>query len=560
MRDAIRISLKRLVCRTETNEPSASDEPYVIVFAVDVAKPDTDDIDDLGDLPNFVEDFAKSLVPSTHTTLYGPWSNTDAGETKVTDDFQFGVPGGVVSQQRGAAVWHKPVEDASHILLIAGLMENDEANIANVRPFVHTVMTASLVTYWADYIEGVLSRNALADRLVIDMQDALSGVAVTGYGVEPVFPVLGVFPNDDDLIAVREIRISARDVKRANLEGDTDLAYDVASETGILRREFTDGQARYELFFDVVSEPMPDDDTASGGQALTAPSTTFICRPSLLSTRPGHLDVFGRGLDDRFYVSSWNGQAWSTWSAIGSGTFRSGPAAGVLRLTRAAQPLTYLVGKGKDHRMWEAIFREGAWGNWRPIGSRTFLSGPAIAGTRTPYLFAIGDDRRLWHCRKGTRGWSDWLPIGEGTFRSAPTAVVWNGGQLQVFAVGDDRNVYHAWHDGDRWHAWEPIWKGSTFRSAPAVASWGTNRLDLFAVGDDERMFHCTWTAQGWSKWAADLDSGNAIFASAPAVISTQPDRLDVVAFGKDHKPYHNAWLGDHWSGWLRDTPEGVFK
>jgi hypothetical protein len=65
----VTIALKKIKCRIETDEVG-SDEPYVLVTAVDLSNP---------------------LLPNAEVTLYGPWGDVDEGETRTTQPLQPGV-------------------------------------------------------------------------------------------------------------------------------------------------------------------------------------------------------------------------------------------------------------------------------------------------------------------------------------------------------------------------------------------------------------------------------------------------------------------------------------
>ena len=298
--------------------------------------------------------------------------------------------------------------------------------------------------------------------------------------------------------------------------------------------------------------------TGSTSSGLTAVHAVPHERPAVYSRASGQLDVVGRGMDDRFYLSSWNGQAWSGWAPIGVGEFRSGPAVGRLGSEREAGSTLSAYGRGKDDRFYEAHWNGRRWSHWSPVGDGTFLCAPALLDGSRPHLVGCGKDRRMWFAERTDGGWSAWRPIGDGTFTSDPAVVRFGGGLVDVYALGEDRAVYGARRGADgRWSAWSRIGVG-TFRSAPTAVSWGPDRLDLFAVGDDSKMWQNTWTPAGWSGWF-QMD-GIGVLASPPSAISTAPQRIDLIAVGMDRRIYHKAWLGDRWTPWLADTPHGQFR
>ncbi|CAH1386987.1 hypothetical protein [Candidatus Nitrotoga sp. M5] len=302
-----------------------------------------------------------------------------------------------------------------------------------------------------------------------------------------------------------------------------------------------------------------DDDTGQGSQGLSVNEHNVpVERPSIYVRKLGRLDVVGRGKDDRFYISTWSGSNWSNWSAIGAGSFLSGPAVGQPGSPRSAQDQLSVIGLGKDRHFYQADWNSSKWSGWSKVNDGIFIDGPALISGSSSMLFGRGKDRRVYFSTRKSGSWSKWTAIGNGTFTSAPAAVKLSGTTINVFARGDDRGIYHSWSlNGKKWSNWTRIGVG-TFKSAPATVSWSHDRLDVFAIGDDSKMWQATWTPNGWQTWFS-LD-GVGEFISAPAAVSAQKNQIDLIAVGKDHKIYHNAWLGNRWSGWLQDTPPSYMQ
>ena len=63
----VKFALTKMRCLEETNEPSASEEPYVLVFASQLKK-----------VAGLV------TIPAASTIMYGPWENVDKGELVST--------------------------------------------------------------------------------------------------------------------------------------------------------------------------------------------------------------------------------------------------------------------------------------------------------------------------------------------------------------------------------------------------------------------------------------------------------------------------------------------
>ena len=296
---------------------------------------------------------------------------------------------------------------------------------------------------------------------------------------------------------------------------------------------------------------------ASGESGLSNSDTTLKHRPAIFSRKEGYLDVIGIGMDDRYFISSWNAKTWSAWAPIGTGEYRSGPVIGrsVNRLRNNDQFSVF--GRGKDDRFYELHWNGQSWSR-EVIEDGTFTSGPAYADGTRPTLFGVGKDKRIYYSERNSGKWRKWTPIGVGTFSSSPSSIKFSADQVNVFARGDDRAIYTSSRKGnDAWSAWSKIGNG-TFLSAPTVVRMAPSRLDLFAVGDDRKMWQNTWTSKGWGGWFR-MDN-KSLLDSAPSAISTASNRIDVIAVGMDQKVYHNAWLGDHWTGFMQDLPSGKFK
>ena len=120
----VKFALKKMRCLEETNESSASEEPYVLVFASTLKK-----------VAGVV------TIPAASTTMYGPKENVDKGELVATF---VSIPGTL-----GEALNHpsknflgldgKPHElnSPDEAIFIAALMENDDAQAGGIRVCFH---------------------------------------------------------------------------------------------------------------------------------------------------------------------------------------------------------------------------------------------------------------------------------------------------------------------------------------------------------------------------------------------------------------------------------------
>jgi hypothetical protein len=187
----------------ESNELSSSDEPYIIVFVADVS-----------------QKVGPISVPSAKTTVFA-FEDADAGDllTTIMDDQ---APGG------SEYCWgpdDKPAQISSpdQLVILAGMMENDDGDPEAARAVVNGLMAGSL----ANMAGSGLSRADTVKRLTKDLDGALTQARITG---APDF--------DDRVGPVMEVRLAQADLnlvaqhktasKRVTFNGgDADGAYRV---------------------------------------------------------------------------------------------------------------------------------------------------------------------------------------------------------------------------------------------------------------------------------------------------------------------------------------------
>lgn len=170
----VTIALKSIKCRIETDEVG-SDEPYVLVTAVDLSNP---------------------LLPNAEVTRYGPWSDVDAGETRRTqplqpglnpNDFPFLVWRRNAWGPSGSA---KAITNPANAILLVSMMEHDDGKPATTRELVKAAVVGALAA------SAGMTRAQRIDKLKADINGAL-GIP-TG------------FPNFDDRVgSTKEVPLSA---------------------------------------------------------------------------------------------------------------------------------------------------------------------------------------------------------------------------------------------------------------------------------------------------------------------------------------------------------------
>jgi len=170
----VTIALKKIKCRIETDEVGA-DEPYVLVTAVDLSNP---------------------VLPNAEVTLYGPWSDVDAGETHGTQPLQPGVnpndfPFLVWRRNAwGPSGQAKAIANPANAILLVSMMEHDDGKPGTARELVKAAVVGALAA------SAGMTRAQRIDKLKADINGAL-GIP-TG------------FPNFDDRVgSTKELPLSA---------------------------------------------------------------------------------------------------------------------------------------------------------------------------------------------------------------------------------------------------------------------------------------------------------------------------------------------------------------
>src|SRR3954467_13621251 len=120
----VNLYLSTIYCSKESDELSDSDEPYVLVVAVDFST--TVSIGPLS-VP----------LPSLDVILYGPFVDMDAGETHA-------APGIAQSFWPVAGATPAPTSASSAVFIVA-MMENDDGDPEVLRTIVKSTAAGSLV-------------------------------------------------------------------------------------------------------------------------------------------------------------------------------------------------------------------------------------------------------------------------------------------------------------------------------------------------------------------------------------------------------------------------------
>lgn len=170
-------SIKSLDDSTEVG----SDEPYVLVTAANLA----------------------GLIPQVEVTLYGPFEDTDKGETHSTVVAPAGLPKPVADAINGSPLGRRPfwaldnktpapIASPNDVVFIVSVMENDDGKPNTLRTLVKLAAVGSLAA------SSGMARATRVQKLIADIGGALG----TPTGA----------PNFDDVVGTHELVLTAADL------------------------------------------------------------------------------------------------------------------------------------------------------------------------------------------------------------------------------------------------------------------------------------------------------------------------------------------------------------
>jgi hypothetical protein len=121
----------------------------------------------------------------------------------------------------------------------------------------------------------------------------------------------------------------------------------------------------------------------------------------------------------------------------------------------------FMCARRPNSQFWCTGLQNGAWwSSWSAITTGLFQSGPGVADNTTWLnVFGRGSDQAIWVTSwTSTASWSTAAKLpGSQTFASDPDAVSWGGTAVHVVARGTDGVVYYNYWNGSSWHGWRSI-------------------------------------------------------------------------------------------------------
>ena len=285
-----------------------------------------------------------------------------------------------------------------------------------------------------------------------------------------------------------------------------------------------------------------------GGQFPAGSSLAAVSR------RPGQVELFGRGTDDRVwqtYRDPGTGQ-WSDWFPTAPG----GVTVGSPTVLSPSREVLQLFIIGTDQKAWYCWWSDtdGAWSDWHDLGGQFHPGDQLTAVSRRPgvtELFGRGLDGRVWQtCFTPEQGsWSGWFPTaGDAATIGSPVALSTASDRVQLFAIGTDRQVWTAWWiDADgAWSLWQPL--GGQFQPGDGIAALSRTAglVELYGRGQDGAVWQDWWRAEdGWSGWFRTAPGGVAVGTPSVVVPPGASEPVELFLIGTDHKAWTSAW-GPH--------------
>lgn len=148
----VTIALSKIKCKIETDEVGA-DEPYVLVTAVDLTNP---------------------LLPNAEVTLYGPWGDVDAGESRTTQPLQPGINPNdlpfIIWRRNawGPSGQAKAIANPANAVVLVSMMEHDDGKPSAARELVKAAVVGALAA------SAGMTRAQRVSKLIADINGALA--------------------------------------------------------------------------------------------------------------------------------------------------------------------------------------------------------------------------------------------------------------------------------------------------------------------------------------------------------------------------------------------------
>jgi len=296
------------------------------------------------------------------------------------------------------------------------------------------------------------------------------------------------------------------------------------------------------------ASPVPAATPAGWSDWESLNNTMFQANPTIISSEPGQLDVFGLPSNPSpvFQQNTYKDGLWSGWKAF-SGT----PGIGIPSELRASTwgpghiDLFVLGAKSNIGGTLQSLahqqYDNGRWLGWEVLSEPRWARSAGVASWAPGHIdvFTIDASAALWHdeFESSQGGWRGWEQLTGNNGANAGNAVSPRQGVIDLVIQGGDGNIYHR-HFENGWSGWENLGGPG---GSPAIAAWSGTRLDVFMVNNNS--IHHKWKDRGaWSGWEdLGLSNGSRLDV-APQAVSWGPNRIDLIAQNQSGTVIHKSF------------------
>jgi hypothetical protein len=272
----------------------------------------------------------------------------------------------------------------------------------------------------------------------------------------------------------------------------------------------------------------------------------FTGRPHLSPQQADavHQDVFW-GMHRRLIRGRW-----TNWVPRDGGVLRESPS-----VICRKPGIVELFGRGMDDRTWQNTLIDGKWAGWFSHEDQFALGTTPAAGSASPdHLLLVTCDpkgrvfAKEW--LEATGKWTGWEPQGTAILKDSPSISARRPGLLEVFGHAlDDRTWQNNRVDG-KWSGWFPHGDSFAISATPAVGSISPDHL-LLVTGNPAGATVAKWWLDAAGKWSDWKPLGDASLKGSPSILSRRPGLLEIFGRGLDDRTWQNSYTDGQWIGWF---------
>jgi hypothetical protein len=220
--------------------------------------------------------------------------------------------------------------------------------------------------------------------------------------------------------------------------------------------------------------------------------------PAAMARPGGIYDVFVRGPDRAMWIRTFTpAGGWTPWASLG-GAFLSGPGATYRQGTGEID----VFGVGVDNQLYHSSYA-GSWSPWGGLGC-CVVGAPSVEspGSGVLDVWVRSTNQQLYQKYwTPQEGWVGYIPLG-GELTSTPEGTAWAGDRRDVFVRGPDSVVYDkSWTQSGGWGPF--VRMPGVIDSAPAATALAPGVLQLFArgsIGLVANAYNGSWS--GWQNFS----------------------------------------------------------